>query len=203
MDCNEIARILYGEFGCGEFVTRDIPAPVMWQLAKVIGIADPDPGADLAARRRRRLKVGQALCTMAGPEYKLESGQKVTLAVPEPADGGADGVFRFTLIAEMETDGPVARVAALETGTYHVVIVQSGYGYAAICPALLGCVSQGLSEQEAMVNIKEAITGWLKLEERSVRERTQATIDEYRDGGYPAKLRTVTVGCGELDATVC
>lgn len=203
MDCNKIARILYGEFGCGEFVTRDISAPAMQQLARVIGIADPDPGADLAARRRRRLKVGRALCAMAGPEYKLESGQKVTLAVPPPPDDGADGVFRFTLIAEMETDEPAVQVTVPEAGTYHVVIVQSGDGYAAICPALRGCVSQGLSEQEAMVNIKEAITGWLKLEERSIRERTQATIDEYRDGGYPAKLRTVTVSRGELDATVC
>ncbi|NYF78809.1 putative RNase H-like HicB family nuclease [Granulicella arctica] len=29
------------------------------------------------------------------------------------------------------------------------------------CPALPGCISQGKDEQEALANIKEAITGWL------------------------------------------
>ncbi len=32
------------------------------------------------------------------------------------------------------------------------------------CPALPGCVSQGKDEQEALDNIKEAITAWLWAE---------------------------------------
>ena len=32
------------------------------------------------------------------------------------------------------------------------------------CPALPGCVSQGRDEEEALVNIKEAITAWLWAE---------------------------------------
>ena len=33
------------------------------------------------------------------------------------------------------------------------------------CPALPGCVSQGRDEEEAMKNIKEAITAWMWAEE--------------------------------------
>jgi predicted RNase H-like HicB family nuclease len=34
------------------------------------------------------------------------------------------------------------------------------------CPALPGCVSQGKDEQEAITNIKEAISGWLWAEDQ-------------------------------------
>jgi predicted RNase H-like HicB family nuclease len=34
------------------------------------------------------------------------------------------------------------------------------------CPALPGCVSQGRDEQEALENIKEAITAWLWAEDQ-------------------------------------
>ncbi len=33
------------------------------------------------------------------------------------------------------------------------------------CPALPGCVSQGKDEEEALRNIREAITGWLWAED--------------------------------------
>ena len=201
MDCNKIARILYGEFGCGEFVTRDIPAPAMQQLAKVIGIADPDPGADLAARRRRRIKVGRAICAMAGPEFRLESGQKVTLSVPPPPDDGANGVFRFALLPErgMKTDDPVVEIGIPKTGTYHVVLTQSGYGYSVSCPALLGCHSQGLTEAEALENVREAIAGWLEAEACAARQRTQDMLDEYNAAGYPSKALTVNIPPVEVD----
>jgi predicted RNase H-like HicB family nuclease len=39
------------------------------------------------------------------------------------------------------------------------------------CPALPGCVSQGKDEEEALANIKEAITAWLWAEDqKAVRE---------------------------------
>jgi len=44
---------------------------------------------------------------------------------------------------------------------------EAGY-YVARCPALKGCWSQGKSEQEALDNIKEAIEGWLEVEEEKV-----------------------------------
>jgi predicted RNase H-like HicB family nuclease len=34
------------------------------------------------------------------------------------------------------------------------------------CPALPGCVSQGKSEEEALENIKEAITAWMWAEDQ-------------------------------------
>jgi predicted RNase H-like HicB family nuclease len=34
------------------------------------------------------------------------------------------------------------------------------------CPALPGCVSQGQNEEEALDNIREAITAWLGAEDR-------------------------------------
>jgi predicted RNase H-like HicB family nuclease len=48
----------------------------------------------------------------------------------------------------------------------HVVIEQdeSGY-YVAEVPALPGCLSQGKTQEEALVNIKEAIEGWLEVME--------------------------------------
>ena len=77
--------------------------------------------------------------------------------------------------------------------TYEVVLIQSGEGYAAVCPALRGCVSQGMDEAEALENIKEAITGWLKAEARDVEQRTRTMADEYRAAGFPVKLDTVSI----------
>jgi len=49
----------------------------------------------------------------------------------------------------------------------HVTMEKDEDGYlVAECPALPGCVSQGKDEQEAMVNIKEAIEAWLWAEDQ-------------------------------------
>ncbi len=45
--------------------------------------------------------------------------------------------------------------------TYRVVLIKSEEGYAAFCPALPGCVSQGTTEREALDNIREAAALWL------------------------------------------
>jgi predicted RNase H-like HicB family nuclease len=95
---------------------------------------------------------------------------------------------------EEAATGKTAAVQAPETGiTYDVVLVESGEGWAVMCPALLGCVSQGDSESEALANIREAITGWLKFEARDVESRTQRWLDEYQEAGFPAKTATVSV----------
>lgn len=50
---------------------------------------------------------------------------------------------------------------------FHVTLEQAEDGWiVAECPALPGCVSQGQDEQEALANIKEAITAWLWAEDQ-------------------------------------
>jgi predicted RNase H-like HicB family nuclease len=50
---------------------------------------------------------------------------------------------------------------------FHVTLEQAEDGWiVAECPTLPGCVSQGKDEQEALENIKEAITAWLWAEDQ-------------------------------------
>ncbi|MBM3322841.1 type II toxin-antitoxin system HicB family antitoxin [candidate division WOR-3 bacterium] len=50
---------------------------------------------------------------------------------------------------------------------FHVVLEKAEDGWVvAECPALPGCVSQGRTEEEALSNIKEAITAWLWAEDQ-------------------------------------
>ena len=50
---------------------------------------------------------------------------------------------------------------------FHVMLEKAEDGWiVAECPALPGCVSQGKDEQEAIENIKEAITAWLWAEDQ-------------------------------------
>ena len=55
---------------------------------------------------------------------------------------------------------------------FKVVLKKSDEGYAAWCPALSGCFSQGATEAEAMANIREAIAEWLTaVDEQTSRDR--------------------------------
>jgi len=50
---------------------------------------------------------------------------------------------------------------------FHVTLQRAEDGWiVAECPALPGCVSQGKDEEEALANIKEAITAWLWAEDQ-------------------------------------
>lgn len=50
---------------------------------------------------------------------------------------------------------------------FHVTLEHAEDGWVvAECPALPGCVSQGKDEEEALENIKEAITAWLWAEDQ-------------------------------------
>ena len=52
---------------------------------------------------------------------------------------------------------------------FHVSLEKAEDGWiVAQWPALPGCVSQGRDEQEALENIKEAITAWLWAEDQKV-----------------------------------
>jgi predicted RNase H-like HicB family nuclease len=50
---------------------------------------------------------------------------------------------------------------------FHVTLEQDEDGWFVVeCPALPGCISQGRDEEEALENIKEAITAWLWAEDQ-------------------------------------
>ena len=55
------------------------------------------------------------------------------------------------------------------------VVIEKGEDgfFVAQCPALRGCWSQGTTEEEALVNIQEAIEGWLEAEEERVARELQ------------------------------
>jgi len=49
---------------------------------------------------------------------------------------------------------------------FHVTLEHGEDGWiTAECPALPGCVSQGANEEEAIRNIREAITAWMYAED--------------------------------------
>ena len=58
---------------------------------------------------------------------------------------------------------------------YKVLLIESEEGFAASCPALAGCWSQGRSREEAMENIREAIRLWLEVAEE---DALRAAADE-------------------------
>ncbi len=60
--------------------------------------------------------------------------------------------------------------------TYRALIIESEEGFAAFCPALPGCVSQGESEAEALDNLREA--AWLWLDSGGVAAADGGASDE-------------------------
>ena len=58
---------------------------------------------------------------------------------------------------------------------FHVTLEKDEGGWIVVeCPALPGCVSQGRDEQEAIENIREAITGWLWAEDQKAMQSIPA-----------------------------
>jgi predicted RNase H-like HicB family nuclease len=57
---------------------------------------------------------------------------------------------------------------------YPVVVHKSEYGYDVHCPILNGCHSQGDTVEEALENIKDAITTYLEM----IAEETKGSIYE-------------------------
>ncbi|MCA9413300.1 MAG: type II toxin-antitoxin system HicB family antitoxin [Candidatus Omnitrophica bacterium] len=58
---------------------------------------------------------------------------------------------------------------------YKIVLKQSEEGYSVSCPGLPGCWSQGETEEEALVNIQDAIREYLAarddlIEDSDIRE---------------------------------
>lgn len=52
-------------------------------------------------------------------------------------------------------------------------------GYVVDVPELVGCMSQGKTMDEALANIKDAIRGWIKVEEEHGRFNPKNRDEEY------------------------
>jgi predicted RNase H-like HicB family nuclease len=61
--------------------------------------------------------------------------------------------------------------------TYKVVLVHTEEGYSTYVPGLPGCASQGATEQEAMVNIQDAIREYLEVVRELKREPDNYEVD--------------------------
>jgi predicted RNase H-like HicB family nuclease len=62
---------------------------------------------------------------------------------------------------------------------FHVTLERAEDGWiVAECPALPGCVSQGKDEEEALENIKEAITAWLWAEDQKATAELRQKPDQ-------------------------
>lgn len=48
--------------------------------------------------------------------------------------------------------------------TYKVTIIESEEGFAISCPALKGCHSQGVTREQALANMRDAIRDWLAVQ---------------------------------------
>ena len=87
MDSKRVAEVLFAQFGFKEFLTRDIPPDVMHQLTDLMDIVD--------VGHVRNTKVGRYIGSLEGPEYALETGQRVRVVVTRPDDKRYNRRFRF------------------------------------------------------------------------------------------------------------
>ncbi|MBT4484810.1 MAG: type II toxin-antitoxin system HicB family antitoxin [Candidatus Latescibacteria bacterium] len=53
---------------------------------------------------------------------------------------------------------------------YKIVLKKTGEGYSVSCPVLTGCWSQGITEQEAIDNIIDAIQQYLAAVSESLKD---------------------------------
>ena len=60
---------------------------------------------------------------------------------------------------------------------YKVILQQSEEGFAVSVPGLPGCHSQGATEQEALENIRDAITEYLQVVEELVKGKTARDVE--------------------------
>ena len=66
---------------------------------------------------------------------------------------------------------------------YDVVLIKSDEGYAVSCPALPGCWSQGDTRDEALENIRDAITEYLDCLAEMAADRKAELVEEGRREG--------------------
>lgn len=194
MDGQKVAEILFARFGEEEFVTRDISPDIMDKLAEFMGI--PETGHAL------RSKVGQRLVALDDQDFILESGCKVRMYVHKPSTPRSPRYFQLLSLGKPLDKNATIEVPGTEI-SYEVVLVESeGYGWAAMCPALYGCFSQGEDEEDAIANIREAIIAWLKFAVIDGEKRKRKWLDEYREAGVPAKTVSIAVPLIRANAAI-
>ena len=189
MNGERIIELLYDEFGHERFLTKQISDSTMACLVELMGITE-------SRHQVRNMYVGRCMGSLEGNEYAISAGKKVQMAVEKPVDKRLSRIFQIVASHDTRNQAADTKVEAGPVAfglTFDVVITNSGYGYSVSCPALLGCHTQGLTEAEALDNVREAITGWLKAEARAVKRRTQGMVDEYNAAGYPSKVAVVSV----------
>lgn len=195
MEEEKVAQALFDYFGFNEFSTRDIPEDVMEQLTGLMEIHESNP--------TRNIKVGQYISEIRGLVFTIGSGRGVKITVTGPENRRRPRRFR---LIDCTPAPPKYKVSTIEDPeamlAYDVVLVESEDSWAVFCPALRGCVSQGDSEAEALENIREAMTGWLKGEARDVELSVLNLVDEYNEAGHPAKRAKVSVARIKADASV-
>ena len=199
MDTWKMAEILYDAFGEQEFTTSQIPPKAMNKLTRAMGI----PKMPQTAARQRNVRVGRAIGKMEGRVYYIfDHEAQVKMHVSRPARGNRTRRFRFAPLEVVNYDnipfsiGPLSRLQVPETGlTFQVALIyDKDYGYTVFCPALNGCISDGDDKAEALENIKECISLFLKSQAREIQRETEVLLQRYNDAGYPAELATVSVG---------
>ncbi len=62
---------------------------------------------------------------------------------------------------------------------YPVVLIETDEGFSVSCPALPGCHSQGLTREEALAAIREAITLWQEVAEEDAERELSAEGAQY------------------------
>ena len=191
MDGKKVVEVLFAQFGEEEFATREIPQDVMDNLAELMEISETG--------HARRSKIGRGLATLDDEGYILESGRKVRMFVGKPSTPRS---FQLLSLGKPMGKGSAIELPGTEIA-YEVVLVESeGYGWAAMCPALYGCVSQGEDEEDAIANITEAIIGWLKFAAIDGEKRKRKWLAEYREAGVPTKTVSITVPLIKANAAI-
>ena len=200
MDPWKVAEILYDEFGEQEFTTNQITPKTMTKLIRAMGI----PKMPKTAARQRNARVGRAMGQMEGKAYYIfDHETQVEMRVSRPVKGNGTRRFRLAPPEVINLDeipfsiGPLSRLQIPETGlTFQVVLVYSPdyQSYGVFCPALGRCTSQGRSKEEALENVKESITGWLKGEALDIQQDTETLLKDYGAVGCLTELAAVNIG---------
>ena len=76
---------------------------------------------------------------------------------------------------------------------YEVVLMKWAEGYAVHCPALPACWSQGRTPDEALANIRDAISVYLDYVSEKAAARKERLVQEGEREGCQVELREVQV----------
>lgn len=76
---------------------------------------------------------------------------------------------------------------------YEVMLIRSEEGYAAHCPALPACWSQGCTRDEALDNIRTAIVEYLDYLSEKAADRKRELIEDSQSEGHDIEWDEVRI----------